>query len=115
LKKKVKWVFLQLFARNLRQKISHRLIAWIKTKEKLREVEYRKNPLEQDKYASTEKEGKQSDVVLTYFEEELKLLEEWLASNPKVEEGCIAVADTKHPRTPKNGIIIEEDVKKKLS
>jgi hypothetical protein len=39
-------------------------------------------------YASTKEEGKHSNVVPTYFEEDLKFFEEWLV-NPKVEEGFI--------------------------
>jgi hypothetical protein len=39
-------------------------------------------------------EEQHSDIMLTDYDEELRLLEEWLI-NPKIEGDCIVVADTK--------------------
>ena len=46
LRKRVKWPIVQLFARNLRQNLRHRLSAWIIKEEKLREDEYRRKYFE---------------------------------------------------------------------
>jgi hypothetical protein len=44
-----------------------------------------------------EVEKKHSDTMLMDYDEELRLLEEWLVS-PRIDEDCITVADTEHPR-----------------
>jgi hypothetical protein len=64
--------------------------------------------------AGTEEiKGQCLDTMLTNLDEELKFLEEWLVS-PKVEGGCIAVADTEHP-TMSSGNIIKEVEKVSLN
>jgi hypothetical protein len=47
------------------------------------------------------------DTMLMDYEEELRLLEEWI-ERPKEGEYCITVADKKYPRIPSCNIIIKE-------